>query len=115
MVHVDARQLWTYRADADGNLTTGGYSRGFTVRVTLRPHPVRTGFAACAPLLCAGITTLTAAEALSGGSGFARGRPRHGGWARRRSPRLRAEVSVISHGRSKEADVRRWCRDPLLR
>ena len=50
--------LWTYRADAEGNPTTGGYSRGFTVRADFALHiPSELDFAACAPLLCAGITT----------------------------------------------------------
>ena len=50
--------LWTYRADAEGNPTTGGYSRGFTVREDFALHvPESLDFSACAPLLCAGITT----------------------------------------------------------
>ena len=50
--------LWTYRADAEGNPTTGGYSRGFTVRADFALHiPSELDFAACTPLLCAGVTT----------------------------------------------------------
>lgn len=42
--------LWTYRADAEGNPTTGGYSRGFTAREDFALHiPSELDFAACAP------------------------------------------------------------------
>ena len=64
--------LWTYRADAEGNPTTGGYSRGFTVRED---------FALRSPPVVRRHHHLFAAQALQRGPRIARRDPRYG-WPR---------------------------------
>jgi len=107
--------LWTYRADAEGNPTTGGYSRGFTVRADFALHiPSELDFAACAPLLCAGITTYSPLKHYQVGPGSRVAILGMGGLGHvgvQIAKAMGADVSVISHGRSKEADARRFGAD----
>ena len=107
--------LWTYRADAEGNPTTGGYSRGFTVRADFALHiPSELDFAACAPLLCAGITTYSPLKHYNVGPGSRVAILGLGGLGHvgvQIAKAVGADVSVISHGRSKEADARRFGAD----
>ena len=107
--------LWTYRADAEGNPTTGGYSRGFTVREDFALHiPSELDFAACAPLLCAGITTYSPLKHYNAGPGSRVAILGMGGLGHvgvQIAKAMGADVSVISHGRSKEADARRFGAD----
>ena len=104
--------LWTYRADAEGNPTTGGYSRGFTVREDFALHiPEDLDFAACAPLLCAGITTYSPLKHYEVGPSSRVAILGMGGLGHvgvQIAAAMGADVSVISHGRSKEADARRF-------
>ena len=104
--------LWTYRADAEGNPTTGGYSRGFTVREDFALHiPEDFDFAACAPLLCAGITTYSPLKHYEVGPSSRVAILGMGGLGHvgvQIAAAMGADVSVISHGRSKEADARRF-------
>lgn len=107
--------LWTYRADAEGNPTTGGYSRGFTVREDFALHvPESLDFSACAPLLCAGITTYSPLKHYNVGPGSCVAILGMGGLGHvgvQIAKAMGADVSVISHGRSKEADARRFGAD----
>ena len=104
--------LWTYRADAEGNPMTGGYSRGFTVRADFALHiPSELDFAACAPLLCAGITTYSPLKHYQVGPDSRVAILGMGGLGHvgvQIAKAMGADVSVISHGRSKEADARRF-------
>ena len=62
--------LWTYRADAEGNPTTGGYAQGFTVSEDFACRiPDQIPFDAAAPLLCAGITMYSPLRRYGAGPG----------------------------------------------
>ena len=104
--------LWTYRADADGNPTTGGYSQGFTVSEDFACRiPDQIPFHAAAPLLCAGITMYSPLRRYGAGPGTRVAIVGMGGLGHvgvKLAAAMGAEVSVISHGRSKEADARRF-------
>ena len=104
--------LWTYRADADGNPTTGGYSQGFTVSEEFAcAIPDQIPFDAAAPLLCAGITMYSPLRRYGAGPGTRVAIVGMGGLGHvgvKLAAAMDAEVSVISHGRSKEADARRF-------
>ncbi|MDU7382723.1 MAG: NAD(P)-dependent alcohol dehydrogenase [Schaalia turicensis] len=104
--------LWTYGLDADGNPTAGGYSQGFTVSENFACRiPDEIPFEAAAPLLCAGITTYSPLKRFGAGPGKKVAIVGMGGlghMAVQIAAAMGAEVSVISHGRSKEEDARRF-------
>ncbi|WP_194948494.1 NAD(P)-dependent alcohol dehydrogenase [Actinomyces trachealis] len=104
--------LWTYGDDANGNPTAGGYAQGFTVSEDFACHiPDEIPFEAAAPLLCAGITTYSPLKRFGAGPGrkvAVVGMGGLGHMAVQIGAAMGAEVSVISHGRSKEADARRF-------
>ncbi len=98
--------------DADGNPTAGGYSQGFTVSENFACRiPDEIPFEAAAPLLCAGITTYSPLKRFGAGPGKKVAIVGMGGlghMAVQIAAAMGAEVSVISHGRSKEEDARRF-------
>ena len=104
--------LWTYGDDAEGNPTAGGYAQGFTVSEDFACRiPDEIPFEAAAPLLCAGITTYSPLKRYGAGPGTKVAVVGMGGlghMAVQIGAAMGAEVSVISHGRSKEADARRF-------
>ena len=87
----------------------------FTVREDFALHiPEDLDFAACAPLLCAGITTYSPLKHYNVGPGSRVAILGMGGLGHvgvQIANAMGAEVSVISHGRSKEADARRFGAD----
>ncbi|WP_022868237.1 NAD(P)-dependent alcohol dehydrogenase [Schaalia vaccimaxillae] len=101
--------LWTYGDDADGNPTAGGYAQGFTVSERFACHiPDEIPFETAAPLLCAGITTYSPLKRYEAGPGKKVAIVGMGGlghMAVQIAAAMGAEVSVISQGRSKEADA----------
>lgn len=104
--------LWAHGPDADGNPTAGGYARGFTVSEDFACRiPDEIPFEAAAPLLCAGITTCSPLKRF-GASPSKRvavvGMGGLGHMTVQLSAAMGAETVVISHGRSKEADARRF-------
>ncbi|MDO4259100.1 MAG: NAD(P)-dependent alcohol dehydrogenase [Actinomycetaceae bacterium] len=107
-----AGTLWTYGDDADGNPTAGGYAQGFTVSEDFACRiPDEIPFEAAAPLLCAGITTYSPLKRFNAGPGKSVAVVGMGGLGHmgvQIAAALGAEVSVISHGRSKEEDARRF-------
>lgn len=104
--------LWTYGDDADGNPTAGGYAQGFTVSEDFACRiPEEIPFETAAPLLCAGITTYSPLKRFGAGPGrkvAVVGMGGLGHMAVQIAAAMGAEVSVISHGRSKEADAKRF-------
>ncbi len=104
-VHLDAWSPVDLPRRRRGNPTTGGYSRGFTVRRTSRSaYPVELDFAACAPLLCAGITTYSPLKHYNVGPGARVAITGLGGLGHvgvQIAKAMGADVSVISHGRSR--------------
>lgn len=104
--------LWTYGDDAEGNPTAGGYAQGFTVREDFACRiPDEIPFEAAAPLLCAGITTYSPLKRWGSGPGrkvAVVGMGGLGHMAVQIAAAMGAEVSVISHGRSKEADAKKF-------
>lgn len=106
------RTLWTYGDDAEGRPTAGGYAQGFTVPEHFACRiPEEVPFEAAAPLLCAGITTYSPLKRFGAGPGrrvAVVGMGGLGHMAVQIGAALGAEVSVISHGRSKEADALRF-------
>ena len=103
---------WTYGPDAQGKPTAGGYAQGFTVREDFACRiPEEIPFQAAAPLLCAGITTYSPLKRWGSGPGrkvAVVGMGGLGHMAVQIAAAMGAQVSVISHGRSKEADARRF-------
>lgn len=104
--------LWTYGPDAEGNPTAGGYAQGFTVNEDFACRiPDAIPFETAAPLLCAGITTYSPLHRYGAGPGkrvAVVGMGGLGHMAVQISAAMGAETVVISHGRSKEADARRF-------
>ena len=104
--------LWTYGPDAEGNPTAGGYAQGFTVREDFACRiPDSIPFETAAPLMCAGITTYSPLRRWGSGPGrkvAVVGMGGLGHMAVQIAAAMGAEVSVISHGRSKEADGLRF-------
>ncbi|MCL3778051.1 MULTISPECIES: NAD(P)-dependent alcohol dehydrogenase [unclassified Actinomyces] len=104
--------LWTYGPDAEGEPTAGGYAQGFTVSEDFACRiPESIPFEAAAPLLCAGITTYSPLKRYGAGPGrrvAVVGMGGLGHMAVQISAAMGAETTVISHGRSKEADARRF-------
>lgn len=104
--------LWTYGDDAHGNPTAGGYAQGFTVSENFACRiPESIPFETAAPLLCAGITTYSplANYNISEGDKVAVvGMGGLGHMGVQIAAAMGAEVSVISQGRSKEADAREF-------
>lgn len=104
--------LWTYGDDADGNPTAGGYAQGFTISEDFACRiPEEIPFETAAPLLCAGITTYSPLKRFGAGPGrkvAVVGMGGLGHMAVQIAAAMGAEVSVISHGRSKEADAKRF-------
>lgn len=99
---------YTYGPDQDGNPTTGGYAQGFTVREDFALHiPDSIPFETAAPLLCAGITTYSPLKRWGAGPGKRVAILGMGGLGHmgvQIAAAMGAEVDVISHSRSKEAD-----------
>lgn len=99
---------FTYGRDAQGNPTTGGYAQGFTVREDFACHiPEAIPFETAAPLMCAGITTYSPLKRWGAGPGkkvAVLGMGGLGHMAVQIAAAMGAEVHVISHSRSKEAD-----------
>ncbi|MDY4678462.1 MAG: NAD(P)-dependent alcohol dehydrogenase [Bifidobacterium tsurumiense] len=104
--------LWTYGDDADGNPTSGGYAQGFTVSEDFACHiPDEIPFETAAPLLCAGITTYSPLARFKAGPGKKVAIVGMGGLGHmgvQIAAAMGADVSVISHGRSKEEDARKF-------
>ncbi len=104
--------LWTYGPDAEGNPTAGGYAKGFVVDENFACRiPDSIPFEAAAPLLCAGITTYSPLKRYGAGPGkrvAVVGMGGLGHMAVQIAAAMSAEVAVISQGRSKEADARRF-------
>lgn len=107
-----AGTLWTYGDDANGNPTAGGYAQGFTVSEDFAcTIPDEIPFEAAAPLLCAGITTYAPLKRYGAAPGkkvAVVGMGGLGHMAVQIGAAMGAEISVISHGRSKEADAKRF-------
>ena len=99
---------FTYGRDAQGNPTTGGYAQGFTVREDFACRiPDSIPFETSAPLLCAGITTYSPLKRWGAGPGkkvAVLGMGGLGHMGVQIAAAMGAEVHVISHSRSKEAD-----------
>lgn len=99
---------FTYGRDAQGNPTTGGYAQGFTVREDFACRiPDSIPFETSAPLLCAGITTYSPLKRWGAGPGKKVALLGMGGLGHmgvQIAAAMGAEVHVISHSRSKEAD-----------
>lgn len=99
---------FTYGCDAQGNPTTGGYAQGFTVREDFACRiPDSIPFETSAPLLCAGITTYSPLKRWGAGPGkkvAVLGMGGLGHMGVQIAAAMGAEVHVISHSRSKEAD-----------
>lgn len=104
--------LWTYGDDAEGNPTAGGYAQGFTVSEDFACRiPDEIPFEAAAPLLCAGITTYSPLKRWGAGPGKRVAIVGMGGLGHmgvQLAAAMGADVAVISHGRSKEEDARRF-------
>ncbi|WP_172120794.1 NAD(P)-dependent alcohol dehydrogenase [Actinomyces faecalis] len=102
---------FTYGRDAQGNPTTGGYAQGFTVREDFACRiPDSIPFETSAPLLCAGITTYSPLKRWGAGPGkkvAVLGMGGLGHMGVQIAAAMGAEVHVISHSRSKEADGQR--------
>lgn len=100
---------WTYGPDENGNPTTGGYSQGFTVREDFACHiPESIPFETAAPLMCAGITMYSPLKRWGAEPGKKVAIVGMGGLGHtgvQIAAAMGAEVSVISHGRSKENDA----------
>lgn len=99
---------FTYGRDQHGHPTTGGYAQGFTVREDFACHiPESIPFETAAPLLCAGITTYSPLKRWGAGPGKKVAILGMGGLGHmgvQIAAAMGAEVHVISHSRSKEAD-----------
>lgn len=104
--------LWTYGPDADGNPTAGGYAQGFTVDEDFACRiPDTIPFETAAPLLCAGITTYSPLKHYGAGPGKRVAIVGMGGLGHmgvQIAAAMGATTAVISQGRSKEADARRF-------
>jgi len=105
--------VWTYNAIGhDGLPTAGGYSQGITVEqdyVCRIPDAIDLKVAA--PLLCAGITLYSPLKRWGAGPGKRVAIVGMGGLGHvgvQLAKAMGAEVAVISHTRSKEADGRRF-------
>lgn len=107
-----AGTLWTYGPDAEGNPTAGGYAQGITVSEDFACRiPDSIPFETAAPLLCAGITTYSPLKRYGAGPGkrvAVVGMGGLGHMAVQIAAAMGATTAVISHGRSKEADARRF-------
>lgn len=104
--------------DYEGNVTYGGYSSAivvedhFVVRI-----PDSLGLDVAAPLLCAGITTYSPLRTWGAGPGMRVGIMGLGGLGHmglKHAKAMGAEVTLISHSPSKEADAKRLGADHFL-
>ena len=104
--------------DYDGNPTYGGYSTNIVVDERYALHiPQSLGLDVAAPLLCAGITTYSPLREWGAGPGVRVGIMGLGGLGHmgvKIAHALGAEVTLISHSPSKEADGRRLGADHFL-
>lgn len=103
---------WTFRAGPDGKPTAGGYAQAMTVRADFGCHvPDEMELSDAAPLMCAGITMYSPLRRWGAGPGKKVAIVGMGGLGHmgvQIAAAMGAEVSVISHGRSKEEDARRF-------
>ena len=103
---------WTFRAGPDGKPTYGGYAQAMTVREDFACHvPDAVALEHAAPLMCAGITMYSPLRRWGAGPGKKVAIVGMGGLGHmgvQLAAAMGAEVSVISHGRSKEADARQF-------
>ncbi len=109
----DAPTVWTYGdTGRDGRPTAGGYSTVFTVEQDYALHiPESIPLEKAAPLLCAGITLYSPLKRFGAGPGKRVAIVGMGGLGHmgvQIAAAMGAEVAVISHGRSKEADAKRF-------